>query len=345
MSNSKSAKQGAKTLNVEVETQLLQNVHGTSSNTEASNAKINNILAERYSLQGNQKPILMLEPAQPRQDEIDAQNARKQAIRDKKKSERDLHARTLKLKHDRMKSAPNNLKLVNKKSHIRHSRLQHARHGLNEYIKKCKKNQTKLELLVRKSQTKNNSDILPADWWHADKLQFEYEIPTFEQFLPLNALWNDHIADLLFPNYTKDENKEENTLHKDLVLAAKLASADFHGAYVKVTQATNPSNVGMAGIIIWEAKSNFVIVVPRNPSSPRIKEKIGGLRIVEKRGSVFKFTVMKRHLDDDDDNDNNEKDKDNDSTMDFEIVGSRFIYRTSERSTKKFKPKSVLDLI
>lgn len=126
---------------------------------------------------------------------------------------------------------------------------------------------------------------------------------SYEKFVPLNELWNDYIKDLL-------SNDKKN------MIPAKLASADYHGAILSVSESRNPSLVGVTGIVIWEARTSFVFVNKDNK-----------LRIVEKRGSKFKVMNIPGL-----------------STSSFEIIGSRFIYRTADRSGRKFKPRSVDEL-
>lgn len=124
---------------------------------------------------------------------------------------------------------------------------------------------------------------------------------AYASFEPLNTLWQGYMADLL----SGTSNAQ--------VIAGKLASADYHGADLSVVEARNPSLVGIRGIVVWEARTSFVMVCKDNK-----------IRIVEKRGARF-------HV-------NDLPDKR------FEIIGSRFLYRTAERSGKKFKPRSVEDL-
>lgn len=124
---------------------------------------------------------------------------------------------------------------------------------------------------------------------------------AYPGFEGLNTLWKGYMADLL----SGTSNAQ--------VIAGKLASADYHGADLTVVEARNPSLVGINGIVVWEARTSFVMVCRDNK-----------IRVVEKRGARFDVHAL--------------------PDKKFEIIGSRFLYRTAERSGRKFKPRSVEDL-
>jgi ribonuclease P protein subunit POP4 len=144
--------------------------------------------------------------------------------------------------------------------------------------------------------------------------------PKYQDFLPLHRLWQSYMIDLLFGSQNSDHQLTKNQM---LACAAKLATADYHGAKLDVVSSRNPSLVGIQGIVIWEARSSFLIVVEEDVS----KKTKGGLKFVEKKESLFHFTVSHGN-----------------ETYDFEIIGSRFLYRTADRSGRKFKTRSVDDL-
>lgn len=267
----------------EVEKSLLSHSHEP--------ARVAEILENRYSLTGAQKPYLVVAQSFAKQ-ETQEEIAKKVSSRGIKRDDRP-------------------------------SRLAHARTGLSKFIKAAQTAQEKLEQRLRKDGGRNISlsAIITT------KYLVDHGIPAYEQYQPLNGLWNDYVTSLLFPH--ENSSAKSISLQHTVQIAGKLASADFHGAKLKVISAKNPSMVGLQGIVLWEARSNFVIVVKPNPESGiSIREKIGGLRIVEKRGTLFQFTVEDA----------------NGASIDFDIVGSRFLYRTADRSGRKFKSKSVDDL-
>lgn len=366
----------------EIETMLLMQHHG--DDPEAA-AKITKILSERYSLTGAQKPFLMLEGTEMRED---VKESLQEKIREKNKKEsqrKDALRKTLKTtRKNTADSGVHKIPNTKGKAKIRHSRLEHARHGLNQYIQDCKNSQTQLELKLKNISKRNpnkeptsdeSSELSSSISYHLDPqvLQYKYKIPMIQQFQQLNELWEGYMRELLFTSPDEANTQRTNvgcmTLQYKLGLAGKLASADYHGARLKVVSAHNPSLVGTEGIVIWEAKSSFVMVVSQKDctlDNATIREKIGGLRIIEKRGSVFTFDVRinapgsdtARNDEGGAANDcgkvnmkmmNKNQEKENlnaqHETMTFEIVGSRFLYRTAERSGKKFKSRSIEDLL
>lgn len=165
----------------------------------------------------------------------------------------------------------------------------------------------------------------------AQRAEVVNEIPKYQDYVAMNRLWNSYITDLLFgttkpssPSSSSSSTSSPWEHINPVSLTAKLASADFHGALLTVVSCRNPSTVGIRGIVLWESKNSFVVVVESTNTSP------SGLRILEKKGAVFQFTVYS---------------SENDHTgHTFEIIGSRFMYRTAERSGRKYKPHNVDDL-
>lgn len=155
----------------------------------------------------------------------------------------------------------------------------------------------------------------------------KYRIPTFEEFLPMNNLWQGYAADLI----------KENGKYNESMALQRLLLADFHGCLLSVTKAANPELVGVRGIVVWDSQHSFVMVIPRGAdakpwslSSDHFTrlERVGGLRMIPKKGTIFELDV----LDNDDD------------VYPFVIYGSRFEVRLVERLGRKFKPHSVDDL-
>jgi ribonuclease P protein subunit POP4 len=82
----------------------------------------------------------------------------------------------------------------------------------------------------------------------------------------------------------------------------------------------------MKGIVIWDARSSFVMVFEDVP---------GAIRIIQKKGTIFKVPVYKV-VDVDSER--------SDEPLYFEILGSRFMYRAVDRAGRKFKAHAVEDL-
>ncbi|XP_059569800.1 ribonuclease P protein subunit p29 [Alligator mississippiensis] len=96
------------------------------------------------------------------------------------------------------------------------------------------------------------------------------------------------------------------------MIQTKLLKADLHGAVVTVTKSKCPSYVGVTGIILQEMKHIFKIVTKEDK-----------LKVIPKFNNVFSIEI--------------------DGFISY-IYGSKFQFRASERSAKKFKVKGTIDL-
>lgn len=259
--------------------------------------KVNELLEDRYSVSGGQKPYLILVPT----DGLNVEEEKEPVV--------NVNQTAL--------SAAFGLISQDGKSKPRKSRLQSAKASLTQYIKDSQAAQDRAQKQVRRGQA--NTVI-------TDEFLLQNKVPVYGQYLALHGLWRNYISTLLFGSTNATSSTALSKQHR-LTLAGKVASADFHGALLEVTSAKNPSMVGLTGIVVWEARSHFVLVVAAKPSSSSIREKIGGIRLVEKRGSMFSFTAGEGEL-----------------SENFDIVGSRFLYRNADRSGRKFKSKAVDDL-
>lgn len=265
-------------------------------------AKVTELLEQRYSASGMQKSFLTLTPTLGR-DQEEGVNVNTSSLSAAKGT------------------SNTNAEQSKKAGGKRKSRLDNARAGLTDFIKKAQTAQRNTERYIQHTKATVTDSLLRAR-----------HVPLYEQYEPLHRLWQDYISSLLFGSTHSGQSQSTSTAHL-LTLAGKLASADFHGALLTVTSAVNPSCVGLSGIVVWEAKTNFVLVVKSRPDRGSARERIGGLRIVEKRGSIFTFTTKKK----------SETNEVSNEEV-FEIVGSRFLYRNADRSGRKFKAKAVDDL-
>ncbi|RYP73693.1 hypothetical protein DL769_004164 [Monosporascus sp. CRB-8-3] len=136
-----------------------------------------------------------------------------------------------------------------------------------------------------------------------------HEIPKHGQkytvFEPLNHLWLGYIREILGNElYTGGQGA-----------AAKLSTADFHGAEVEVSRSNCPSRVGIHGIIVKDSRFVFEIIT-----------KQGQVKVVPKEGTLFRVNVPA------------EKDvADGRKLFTFEIHGDQFQHRSADRTNKKFK--------
>ncbi len=126
----------------------------------------------------------------------------------------------------------------------------------------------------------------------------------YDLYLPLHELWKDYMRDLLKISTLKPNNMQPAEM--------KLLKADYHGSIIMVTEARNPSLVGLHGIVLQETKNTFKVVTKEDK-----------LKTIPKSHCIF--TVgLDGHL--------------------FTICGTNFLYRTSERASRSFKMKYTVGL-
>jgi ribonuclease P protein subunit POP4 len=151
-----------------------------------------------------------------------------------------------------------------------------------------------------------------------------YEVPKegqkYEIFQPLHNLWLGYIREVL--------GKDIHVGSTDV--AARLSSADFHGAVVEVSRSACPSRIGLKGIVIKDSRFVFEIITEKNQ-----------LKTIPKEGTLFRVSVPAG-------------DKEGlDATpqlppgmasryayvspMIFEVHGDQFLSRSADRASKKFK--------
>ncbi|ANB15669.1 Pop4p [Sugiyamaella lignohabitans] len=256
-----------------------------------SDERTKDLLATRYSVSGDQKPFLVLTPT---------------------KGNNKLSGKALVAPEAAGKEHKNNEKIYKSKK----SQLTNARTALSDYILESKNCQKIVKSKLRSKQF-NSVDELPSS--------LIANVPKYENFLELHRIWKLYITDLIYgSNASVSTRADRPSRAQELATATKLTTADFHGSLLKVTSSHNPTLIGLKGIVIWESKSSFVIVCESSGSN------IGGLRILNKKGTRFSTTVYQGESDT--------------TGYSYEILGSRLIYRTADRSNRKFKSRSIEDL-
>jgi len=97
-------------------------------------------------------------------------------------------------------------------------------------------------------------------------------------------------------------------------LEARLLKADFHGAIITVFRSKCPSYVGATGILVQETENTFKVVT--------VDDK---LKVIPKAHSVFSLKLGELpHV--------------------ATLYGNHFCYRSYERSGRKFKTKTTIEL-
>ncbi|KAG1052044.1 hypothetical protein G6F43_005794 [Rhizopus delemar] len=163
------------------------------------------------------------------------------------------------------------------------------------FVKETEKKKAKKELKRKKDRKLTAKDKRQLKVYDIPKEAHKYKL-----FEPLSELWQGYMSSLL--------DKGEANFEQ------KLIKADFHGAPFTVIQSTNPSYVGVSGIVIQETLSMFKIITKENK-----------LKQIPKNTSIFNIYV--KQLD-----------------KSFTIYGQQFVSRPSDRAAKKFKPKPSIDL-
>uniref|UniRef100_A0A914BVM2 Ribonuclease P protein subunit p29 n=1 Tax=Acrobeloides nanus TaxID=290746 RepID=A0A914BVM2_9BILA len=87
----------------------------------------------------------------------------------------------------------------------------------------------------------------------------------YENFVPLYELWCGYFASLLGNIQKPDE---------------RLLKADYHGCLLRVSDATNKSQIGLHGIVLYESKLTFQMITK--------KDKV---IIIPKEGSTLQFVL------------------------------------------------------
>lgn len=195
------------------------------------------------------------------------------------------------------------------------SRKLNIRKDMRVYIKKTMSNQKKAVSKLRLKE-KTGENFIISELFH------QFKIPLYDQYLALNRLWQNYMHELLFSDLN---NPDVNTI------LPRLSSADYNGCNIKVLEARDCNIVGMEGIVIFDAQHLFIVVVPQKNKSDRNlspAERIGGIRLLKKKGTLFGFSVKINQ----------------DEYVDFTILGSRFELRAVDRTAKKFKSHKVEDI-
>jgi ribonuclease P protein subunit POP4 len=151
-----------------------------------------------------------------------------------------------------------------------------------------------------------------------------YDIPKASQkyaiYEPLNKMWVGYIQEIL---------GGERGLPVTGPAAAKLCSADYHGAELEVVRSRCVSRVGVKGIVVRDLRGVFEVVTKNDK-----------LKVVPKEGTIFRFTVPVPRKDGEAERVEAEKKKD----MVFELHGDQFMYRAADRANRKFKSHFLPDL-
>ncbi len=154
------------------------------------------------------------------------------------------------------------------------------------------------------------------------KLDSKSDQLSYKSFKKIHFLWREYMQEILdlskIPDCSQSfENGAKNFGGRipailDENLQLKICRADFHGCFLKVTQATNSCLIGLEGIVVMETRHTFRIIDKKNC----VKE-------IPKQGSSFSFEVDKLLI---------------------TVSGAAFVMKPSDRAVKKWKRKPPFDL-
>ncbi|KAF3483098.1 ribonuclease P protein subunit p29 [Arthroderma uncinatum] len=176
------------------------------------------------------------------------------------------------------------------------------------------------------------------------KEEMKYEI-----FKGLNKLWIEYmweVLDLVPWSNTNSNGKravgrERNGCMTAASHGSKLASADFHGAELRVVRSRCVSRVGVTGIVIRDSKFAFVLITEKNE-----------VKTVPKEHTMFRYEIPLPPASDSEARQKEAPDEDStqlksqetdklEKRLVFELHGNQFENRAPERANKKFKWKNL----
>lgn len=137
-----------------------------------------------------------------------------------------------------------------------------------------------------------------------------YDIPkqgqVYDIYEPLYQLWQGYAREILGSDIYSGGTEA----------AAKLASAELHGAYAEVVKSNCPTRIGIKGIIVRDRKFVFEFITEKN-----------GLKIIPKEGTIFRIEIFPEIP----------RDAEKPKPFAFEVLGDQFMLRSADRANRKFK--------
>ena len=178
-----------------------------------------------------------------------------------------------------------------------------------------------------------------------------YDIPKEQQkyaiYVPLHKMWVGYMWEVL----GIEEGKKPYLTAQSF--GSKLASADYHGAELAIVRSRCAGMVGLKGIVVKDTKFTFQIITGKN----ELKSMLGDFFIssfadrspaIPKKHTVFRFEIPQPSVSEEEQLDDVER---MDETLEnerrplqFELHGSQFEHRATDRATKKFKHRHLVDL-
>ncbi|KZF22106.1 RNase P/MRP, p29 subunit [Xylona heveae TC161] len=154
---------------------------------------------------------------------------------------------------------------------------------------------------------------------------------------PLHRMWLGYAQELLMLG---EGPGKQTTVSAQA--AAKLTSADFHGALIEVVRARSGTRVGLKGIVVQDTKFTFQIITPKDE-----------VKVIPKEHAIFRFEIP-IPIPPPSGNESGptsspasvpvQADQNQPRPLVFELHGNQFQNRAVDRANKKFKQHSLDDL-
>ena len=183
-----------------------------------------------------------------------------------------------------------------------------------------------------------------------------YDIPDdakrYDIYEPLHRMWVGYISEIL------DLKEGEPCFVTAQSVGSKLASADYHGAQLTVVRSRCVGMVGIEGIVVKDTKFTFQVITKKNEL--KIQKPICSIKtrytcmltqflVIPKRVTIFQFSIPQPKGIEGGSKMTPQVSNDQERPMlggelIFELHGSQFLHRATDRATKKFKAKHMIDL-
>lgn len=136
---------------------------------------------------------------------------------------------------------------------------------------------------------------------------------------------------------------------------SKLASADYHGAELLVVRSRCVGMVGLKGIVVRDTKFTFQIITRQDQLKSKLLLWIFNIDLkclpfsaIPKSHTIFQFVIPQRDTPLDPMGDGGSRAVGDlgkeEPNLVLELHGSQFESRPTDRATKKFKQKNIIDL-
>ncbi|UNI20454.1 Ribonuclease P [Purpureocillium takamizusanense] len=133
----------------------------------------------------------------------------------------------------------------------------------------------------------------------------------YEIYEPLNALWRGYAREVL----------GNDIFTGGPTAAAKLASAELHGALVEVVRSRCPGRVGIQGIVVRDRKFVLEIITKQR-----------GLKLVPKEGTTFRIQIPAAEA-----SASEQQALEEPKHFAFDVLGDQLMLRSADRANRKFK--------